>query len=129
MLVCVKDRTYQKMAIPAYCFRIFGTVFGALFCLLIKKLILECDSIWQSMRDFYKQFEVSVHFLIWKKKKHFFLENCTLTEWYSLRFLYLFIKTWKFELKFSENLSPLTFLREKVQLFPSPNDICTPFES
>ena len=36
--------------IPAYCFSIFGSIFGALFCLLIKNLILECDTIWQSMR-------------------------------------------------------------------------------
>ena len=49
MFVCVKDRTCLRMAIPAYCFSIFGSIFGALFCLLIK-LILECDTIWQSMR-------------------------------------------------------------------------------
>ena len=44
-LVCIKDRTYLRMAITAYCFSIFGSIFGALFCLLIKKLILECDTI------------------------------------------------------------------------------------
>ena len=44
LFVCVKDRTCLRMAIPAYCFSIFGSIFGALFCLLIK-LILECDTI------------------------------------------------------------------------------------
>ena len=42
---CVKDRTCPRMAIPTYCFSIFGSIFGAIFCLLIKKLILECDTI------------------------------------------------------------------------------------
>ena len=45
LLICVKDRKCLRMAIPAYCFSIFGSIFGALFCLLIKKLILECDTI------------------------------------------------------------------------------------
>ena len=30
----------------------FWIIFGALFCLFIKKLILECDTIWQRMRKF-----------------------------------------------------------------------------
>ena len=29
---CVKDRTYIRIAIPAYYFNIFGSVFGVLFC-------------------------------------------------------------------------------------------------
>ena len=41
LFVCVKDRTCLRLAIPAYCF----SIFGALFCLLIKKLTLECDTI------------------------------------------------------------------------------------
>ena len=52
LFFCVKDRTCLRMTIPAYCFSIFGSIFGVLFCLLIKKLILECDTIWQSMRKF-----------------------------------------------------------------------------
>ena len=43
--VCAKDRTCLRMAIPAYCFSIFGSIFSALFCLLIIKLIIECDTI------------------------------------------------------------------------------------
>ena len=45
LFFCVKDRTCLRMTIPAYCFSIFGSIFGVLFCLLIKKLILECDTI------------------------------------------------------------------------------------
>ena len=67
--------------------------------------------VWES---FYEQFEVWVHFLIWTKKKHFFLENCTLL---GLNFLYLFIRTENLNLKFSENLAALTFLRVKVSTF------------
>ena len=45
LFVCAKDRTCLRMAIPDYCFIIFGSTFGALFFLAIKKLILECDTI------------------------------------------------------------------------------------
>ena len=38
--VCVKGKACRKIAIPAYCFNIFGSMFGDLFCLHIKKLIL-----------------------------------------------------------------------------------------
>ena len=51
------------------------------------------DQVWKS---FYKQFEVWSHFIIWIKKKHFFLENCTLV-W--SEFFIPFHWTWKFELK------------------------------
>ena len=50
--VCVKDRICLRIAIPAYCFNIFRSIFGVLFSLLIKKLILGCKTIWQSMRKF-----------------------------------------------------------------------------
>ena len=65
----------KRMAIPFYCFSIFGSIFGALFCLLIKKLILECDTIWQSMRKFlrvvwsvstFPHMEKEETFLSWK---------------------------------------------------------------
>ena len=51
--------------------------------------------------------------------------------WYGLNFLYLFIRPENLNLKISENLAALTFLREKVSTFyqPSPDDICTPFDS
>ena len=52
LLVYVKDRTCLRMAIPPYYFSIFGSIFGALFCLLIEKLILGWDTIWQSIRKF-----------------------------------------------------------------------------
>ena len=37
--------------------------------------------------------------------------------WYGLNFLYLFIRPENLNLKFSENLAALTFLREKVSTF------------
>ena len=52
LFLCVKDRACLRMAIPVYCFNIFGSILG-LFCLLIKKLIfIACKTIWQSMRKF-----------------------------------------------------------------------------
>ena len=41
LFVCVKDRICLRIAIPAYYFNIFGSIFGVLLFLLIKKLILE----------------------------------------------------------------------------------------
>ena len=52
LCLLVQKRTCLRMAIPAYYFNIFGSIFGALFYLLIKKFILKCDTIWQSMRKF-----------------------------------------------------------------------------
>ena len=52
LFVCVKERTCIRIAIPVYSFSIFGSIFGALFCLLTKKFMLEFDTIWQSMRKF-----------------------------------------------------------------------------
>ena len=37
--------------------------------------------------------------------------------WYDLNFLYLFIRPENLNLKFSENVAALTFLREKVSSF------------
>ena len=50
LCVCAKDRTYLRIAIPAYCFNIFGSIFGFLFCLLIKMWVLGSRSIWESIR-------------------------------------------------------------------------------
>ena len=49
LFVCVKGRVCLKVAIPVY-FNIFRSIFGVLFCLLIKKLILGSKIIRQSMR-------------------------------------------------------------------------------
>ena len=40
LFVCVKDKTCLRTGIPSYCLKIFGAIFGVLFCLLSKKLIL-----------------------------------------------------------------------------------------
>ena len=52
LFVCVKDRVCLKVVIPAYCFTIFGSIFGDLFCLLIQKIIVGSKTIWKSMRKF-----------------------------------------------------------------------------
>ena len=45
LFVCVKDKTCLRMAIPAHYFNIFGSIFGVLFCLIIKKLIVGIKTI------------------------------------------------------------------------------------
>ena len=45
VFVGVKDRLFLKVAIPAYYFNIFGSIFGVLFCLPFKKLILRSKTI------------------------------------------------------------------------------------
>ena len=75
LFVCVKDRTCLRMAILAYCFSICGSIFDALFSLLFKKLILECDTIWQSLRKFlWAVWSVTI-FPHMDKEETFFLEN------------------------------------------------------
>ena len=76
--VCVKDRVCLKVAIPAYCFTIFGSMFGVLFCLLIKKLILGSKTIWQSLRKFPCAVWSVRTFLNLDKEETFFPRNCTL---------------------------------------------------
>ena len=56
--VCVKDRVCLKVAIPAYCFTIFGSMFGVLFCLLIKKLLLGSKPSGKARESFHVQFDV-----------------------------------------------------------------------
>ena len=115
MFVCVKDRTCLRMAIRAYCFCIFGSIFGALFCLLIKKLILECDTIWQSMRKILRA--------VWRVSTFPHMDKEETFRSWKLHidmvwiFLYLFIRPENLKSKFSENLAALTFLREKVTTF------------
>ena len=50
LFVCVNDRVCLKVAILAYCFNIYGSIFGVLFCLLIKKLILGSKTICQGKK-------------------------------------------------------------------------------
>ena len=79
LFVCVKDRACLKLAITAYCFTTFGSIFGVLFCLLIKKLILGSKTIWQSMRKFLcGVWSVRTFLHVDKDEAFFFLENCTL---------------------------------------------------
>ena len=83
--VCVKCKTCLRIAILAYCFNIFGSIFGVLFCLHIKKLILGCKSIWQSMRKFpCAVWRVSIFPHTDKKETFFFLKT---EYWSGLNFL------------------------------------------
>ena len=81
LFVCVKDRVCLKVAIPAYCFNIFGSIFGVLFCLLIKKLILGSKTIWQSMRKLPCAVWSVRTFPNIDKREIFFLETA---HWYGL---------------------------------------------
>ena len=45
LFVCAKDMICLRIAVPAYCLNIFRSIFGVLFFLLIKKLILGCKTI------------------------------------------------------------------------------------
>ena len=87
-----------KIAIPDYCFNIFGSIFGVLFCLLIKILILGSKTIWQSSRNFPCAVEsVRTFSHMYKKETFFFLKTA---HWYSLNFLddFLFIRLEKLKL-------------------------------
>ena len=68
--------------IPVYCFNIFRSAFGLLFCLLDRKLILGSTPIWQVWESINVQLEVWGHFLRQKidiSKCHFFLKTA---HWY-----------------------------------------------
>ena len=52
LFVCVKDRTLLRVTILANCFNILRSIFGLLFCLLDRKLILGSEPIWLTMRKF-----------------------------------------------------------------------------
>ena len=90
MFLCVKDRTCLRTAIAAYCFSIFGSIFAALFFLLIKKLILECDNIWQSMRKFLWAVWSVITFAHMDKKETFLSWKLHINN--GLNFWYLFIR-------------------------------------
>ena len=96
-MVCVKDRTCLRMAIPTYCLCIFGSIFGDLYFLLIKKVNI--IRVWHYLTKYEK---VSMSSL-----------KCECISSYGQRKLFLFWKlyigmvwifipfhqTWRFELK------------------------------
>ena len=91
--VCVKDRPCLRIAITDYCFNIFGSIFSVLFCLLVKKSILGCKTVWQSMIKFpCPVWSVSTFPHINKEEAFFFLKTAN---WYGQNFLdnYLFIRS------------------------------------
>ena len=123
LLIWVKDRACLKIAIPAYCFNIFGSIFGVLFCLLIKKLILECKTVWKSMRKF-PCAVWSVRAFPDMDKKKIFLKTA---HCYGLIFFnYLFIRLEN--LKTSLNLAT-NFSEGKGINLRCVQTICTPFDS
>ena len=104
---CVKDRACLRLAIPSYYFNIIGSVFGFLFCLLIKKLkklILGSKTIWQSMRKFPCEIWSLATFGQRRNIETFFLEKYMLA-WFEF-FLdnYFFMRPrnqiWKFNHKY-----------------------------
>ena len=60
-------------------FNIFGSMFGVLFCLLIKKLILGCKTISQSMRKFL--------WAVWSVSTFPHMGKEETSHWYGLNFL------------------------------------------
>ena len=74
LFVSVKDRACLRIELLLYNFKILGSIFDILFCLLIKKLILRSKTIWKSMRKF--------SYVVWsmaayphmEKEETFFLE-------------------------------------------------------
>ena len=93
LFVCVENRTCLRIAISAYCLNIFGSVFGVLFCLLDKKLILRSKKHLTKYEHLFVSVEGVRKFpQMDKEETSFFLENCTLA--YSEIFLdnYLFMR-------------------------------------
>ena len=107
MFVCVKGITCLRMTMTAYCFRIFGSIFGTLFCFLIKKLIWGDDTVWRIMRKFL--------WTVWSVSTFSHMDKVeTFLSW---KLHNVFIRPEKLNLNISENLAALTFLREKVSAF------------
>ena len=91
--------------IPANCFQIFKSIFGLLFCLLDRKLILGSKHIWQSLRKFpCAVWSVGTFSQIEKKKEmSLFHENCTLVCGPIFFWIITFLRDRKFKI-LSENL-------------------------
>ena len=109
LLVCVKDRTCLRIAISAYCFNIFGSIFGVLFCLLTKKLILGCKTIWQGMRKF--------PCAVWSVNKT--------AHWYGLNFSDNYLFSRPENLKQVWTFSHKLLYEKRYRLSLCPNDIHT----
>ena len=92
-----KDRACLRIAIPAYCFNSFGSIFGVLFYLLDRKLILR-----SSLTKYEKFFRCSLkcRYITPDGRRRnvvFFLKNAhSYVVWNFLRES-LFHKTWKFK--------------------------------
>ena len=84
LFVCIKNRACLGIAIPAYFFNIFASIFGVFFCLHIKKLILRSKTIWQSMKEFpCAVWSVTTFSHMNKEKRFFFLKTA---HWCGLNF-------------------------------------------
>ena len=77
LIIKIKGRT---IAVPAH----YLNIFGVLFCLLIKKLMLENNTIWQSLRKFqyvvwgvatFSHIDKEGIFFSWNLRSDFFLDN------------------------------------------------------
>ena len=119
-MVCVKDRTCLRMAIPTYCLCIFGSIFGDLYFLLIKKVNI--IRVWHYLTKYEK---VSMSSLkcecisSYGQRRTIFLLKTAHS--HGINFLYLSIRPENLNLKISVNLSALTFLREKVSTLAESN--------
>ena len=79
LFVCETDTACPRIAKPAYCFIIFRSVFGLLFCLRDRKLILGSKPTWQSMRKLPSTVSSAETFSQMDKERTlFFHENCIL---------------------------------------------------
>ena len=78
------------------------------------------DKVW---KRFHVQFEMWGPFLIWTKKKHFFLENCTLvwSERFSDNYLSIDLKIWNQVWKLNHKIC----WEKRYQLLLFSNDIHT----
>ena len=93
LLVCVKNRTCLRIAIPAYCFNIFGSVFGILFVYFLRSWYWEVKPSGKVRESFLRvYFDVWGHFLIWTKKKKFFFWKLHIGMVYFFLDNYLFIR-------------------------------------
>ena len=101
LLVCVKYSAYLRTAIPAYCFNTVGSIFGVLFCLLIKHLILGCKTLTTYEKVSMSRWMKFEYISLYRQRRNIsFLKTA---HWYLQNFLdnYLLIrpeniKTWKF---------------------------------